>query len=182
MRSFLRATLVPIAACAVMVLGVAVGHAGVLAHWSFDTPTLSTDGSGNITGAADETGNHNAALGSGVGSGTGNPYTSNTIPGTNSIAGQFGQGLTLTGFNTLAAGGGQFLTFPNLSELMTANSAPGAPSYTISYWINTTTTNSQQFTVLGDWGNAGTNPGKFAYGFGFQFASGVAQMRRPNQI
>ncbi len=168
-------------AAALLSATVSTVHAGIIAHWSFDTPTITTDGGGNITGAADSTGNHNASLGAGVGSASvangGPTFNSNTIPGANSIAGQFGQGLTLTGSNNFAGGGGQFLMFPNLAELMTANSAPGAPSYTVSYWLQTTTTNAHQFTMLGDWGNAGTNPGRFTYGFGFQFASGVAQMR-----
>src|SRR5262249_10093886 len=77
----------------------------------------------------------------------------------------------------VAGGGGQFLTYPSLSELMTANSAAGAPSYTISYWLKTTTLNSQSFTVMSSWGNAATNPGAFSYGYGFDLNAGVARMR-----
>jgi hypothetical protein len=171
---------------AVVALSIHAGIAstakgGTIAHWSFDSSTLTTDGGGNITGAADSTGNHDATLGAGVGSASvangGPTFNSNTIPGANSVAGQFGEGLTLTGNNNFAGGGGQFLMFPNLTELMTANSAPGAPSYSVSYWIKTTTTNSHQYTILGDWGNAATNPGRFKYGFGFQFTTGVPRMR-----
>ena len=144
------------------------------AHWSFDAASLSFDLDGNITGASDTTGNHNAVNTEMTGSGTGSPYTSTTIPGSASAVGQFGEGLTLMGNNNLAGGGGNFLTFPNLTELMVAN---GAPSYTVSYWLKTTTLNSHQFTVLSDWGNAASNPGRFTYGFGFQISSGVAQMR-----
>jgi hypothetical protein len=166
---------------ALLVYGTHV-HAGTIAHWSFDSSTLATDGSGNITGASDSTGSHNATIGMGVGSANGTTqggpqFDSNTIPGGNSVAGKFGQGLTLTGFNNNDGGRGQFLEFPNLTELMTANSAAGAPSYTVSYWLNTTTTNAHQFTVLGDWGNAAANPGRFTYGFGFQFNTGVPRMR-----
>jgi hypothetical protein len=156
-------------------------QAATIAHWSFDSTSLSHDGSGNIIGAADATGNHNASLGSGVGSASvangGPTFNSNTIPGSNSVAGRFGEGLTLSGNNNNAGGRGQFLEFPNLTELMTANSAPGASSYTVSYWIKTTTTNQHQFTVLSDWGNSGVNPGKFTYGFGFGVASGATQIR-----
>jgi hypothetical protein len=169
------------AVAAALMIGVHSAGGATIAHWSFDSNTLSTDGSGNITGAADATGNHNATLGTGVGSATvangGPTFNSNTIPGSNSIAGQFGQALTLTGMNNAAGGGGQFLMYPNLTELMTASSAAGAPSYTVSYWINTTTTNAHQFTIMGDWGNAATNPGRFTYGYGFQFTAGAAQMR-----
>jgi len=150
----------------------------IVAHWSFDANTLSHDGSGNITAAADETGNHNASLGAAVGSATvaqgGPTFNSSTIADSNSVAGQFGEALTLTGANTAAGGGGQFLMFPNLSELMFS---AGAPSYTVSYWLKTTTTNQQQFTIMSDWGDAATNPGRFTYGYGINFASGVAQMR-----
>src|SRR5262249_47847959 len=115
--------------------------AGLISHWSFDANTLSHDGSGNITGASEDTGHHNASLGTGVGSATvaqgGPTFNSNTIPGSNSVAGKFGDGLTLSGSDTAAGGGGQFLMFPNLTELMTANSGPGAPSYTVSYWLKT---------------------------------------------
>jgi len=165
------------AVAVVLVWGTA-GYSGMISHWSFDANTLSTDGGGNITGAAEETGSHNASLGSGVGSATvaqgGPTFNSNTIPGTNSVTGQFGEALTLTGSNTAASGGGQFLMFPNLTELMQSG---GAPSYTVSLWLKTTTTNTQSFTVLSDWGNSATNPGRFAYGWGFQFTSGNPQMR-----
>jgi hypothetical protein len=165
-------------AIAVLSLWASASYSGIIAHWSFDANTLSFDGSGNITGAADEGGNHNTSLGASVGSATpangGPTFNSNTIPGTNSIAGQFGEGLTLSGSNNFAGGGGQFLMFPNLTELMVAG---GAPNYTVSYWLKTTTTNQQQFTILSDWGNAASNPGRFTYGYGINFASGVAQMR-----
>jgi Concanavalin A-like lectin/glucanases superfamily len=147
-----------------------------IAHWSFDTATLATDGSGNITGAADSTGNHNATNTVPSGSGTGSPHTSQVIPGANSIAGKFAQGLTLSGGGA-TANGGQFLTYPILSELMTAASAPGAPNYSVSYWINTTTTNQHQFTVMSNWGNSAANPGRFTYAFGFNVAGGVPLMR-----
>jgi hypothetical protein len=148
----------------------------VLSHWTFDTASLTTSG-GNITGVGDQMNNHNAIVGAAMGSGGGCPCNSNVIPTSNSITGRFGEGLTLTGLNTVAGGGGQFLTYPNLNELTTVNSGPGAPSYTVSYWINTTTTNSQQFTILGDWGNAATNPGRFTYGFGINNNAGTMQMR-----
>jgi hypothetical protein len=163
---------------AVLSQWASAGYAGMISHWSFDANTLSYDGSGNITGAAEEGGNHNASLGAGVGSASvangGPTFNSNTIPGANSVVGQFGEALTLTGFNNAAGGGGQFLMFPNLTELMFS---AGAPSYTISYWLKTTTTNQQQFTIMSDWGNAASNPGRFTYGYGINFASGVAQMR-----
>jgi hypothetical protein len=177
-----RRALSYLTALAVLLTFVTQAHAATIAHWSFDSSTLTTDGTGNLVGASDATGNHNATIGMGVGSANGTTqggptFDSNPIPGSNSIAGKFNQGLTLTGFNNNDGGRGQFLEFPNLTELMTANSAPGSPSYTVSYWINTTTTNAHQFTVLADWGNAATNPGRFTYGYGFQFNNNVPRMR-----
>src|SRR5687768_752869 len=57
-----------------------------IAHWSFDSGTLTLeDGSGNIIGARDQTGNHNATLGAGLGSASaangGPTFNSNPIPG-----------------------------------------------------------------------------------------------------
>jgi hypothetical protein len=140
--------------------------ASTVAHWSYDSPTLTVV-SGNITGVADLTGTHNATAGSGIGSATaangGPTFTSNPIPTSNSVPGRFGEGLTLTGFNTAALGGGQFLMYPELTELM---AAAGAPSYTVSMWIKTANTNFNGFAGLSDWGNAATSPGRFSYGFG----------------
>src|SRR3954454_3967781 len=90
-------------ALAALSLWATAGHAGMIAHWSFDANTLSQDGGGNIIGAADEGGNHNASLGAAVGSASvangGPTFNSNTIPAGNSVAGQFGEALTLNGFN-----------------------------------------------------------------------------------
>jgi len=146
-----------------------VAHAdvsGTVAHWSYDTPTVTVL-NGNISGIADSTGNHNASPGSNLGSATaangGPTFNSNPIPSANSVAGKFGQSLTLTGFNNFAGGGGQFLMFPELTEIMQANAAP---SYTISMWINTLNSSFQGFAGLSDWGNSATTPGRYSYGFG----------------
>src|SRR5688500_18744140 len=104
------------AAIVITMLGVTASARGaVVAHWSFDSGTLTLDGGGNITGVADQTGNHNATVQNGV------------FPGTDSVTGQFGQGLRFNGNNNLQ--------FANLTELMQAN---GAPSYTVSLWIQWT--------------------------------------------
>jgi len=138
-----------------------------VAHWSFDASTLTTIG-GEIRGVADLTGTHNASPGSGLGAAG---LSSNPIPTSNSIAGQFGEGLSLTGFNTAGGGGGQFLMFPELTEIMAVS---GAPSYTVSMWVNTAATAFNVFTDLSSWGNSSTTPGRFTYGFG---PSGASQMR-----
>jgi len=162
-------------AAALLTVGSASAQS-VVAHWSFDAPTLTTSG-GNITGISDQTANHNMSVGATTGSGGGCPCNSLAIPSTNSITGKVGEGLTLTGSSTLAAGGGMFLTYPNFNELSTVLSAPGAPSYTVSYWLNTTTTNAQQYTILSDWGNAAGNPGRFTYAFGLTFTGTTPRLR-----
>ena len=140
---------------------------GTIAHWTYDTPTLTIVG-GEITGVLDSTGSHNASPGSGQGAAG---LTSNPIPVSNSVSGRFGQSLTLTGFNNVAGGGGQFLMFPELTEIMAAN---GAPNYTVSMWVNTANTAFNVFVDLSSWGNLTANPGRFAYAFG---PAGATQMR-----
>ena len=162
----LRNVISALLASAALLTSAYAATTGTIAHWSYDTPTL-TIVSGNITGAADTTGNHNASAGAGLGSASvangGPTFNSNPIPNSNSVPGQFGQALTLTGFNNAAGGGGQFLMFPELTELMAAN---GAPGYTVSMWIRTLNTSFNGFVGLSSWGNAASNPGRFAYGFG----------------
>jgi Concanavalin A-like lectin/glucanases superfamily len=118
----------------------------VIAHWSFDTPTLSYDGSGNIIGAADSTGNHDAVLGSGNNqkNATSDPFASSA-----SVSGQFGQALTFDGAN--------YLSFPDLTELM----APSTPtSFSMSCWINTTATSGfNGYQTFSDWGSASGDHG-----------------------
>jgi hypothetical protein len=138
-----------------------------VAHWSFDASTLTTIGA-EINGVADATGAHNASPGSGLGQAA---LSSNPIPAANSVPGHFGEALTLTGFNNAAGGGGQFLMFPELTEIMAVS---GAPSYTVSMWVNTNATTFNVFTDLSSWGNASATPGRFSYAFG---PSGSSQMR-----
>jgi hypothetical protein len=134
----------------------------IISHWSFDTSTLTVDGgTGDITGASDSTGLHNAVNTDPTGGAGGTQYTSAAFPGSASVGGQFGEALTFTGDGT----SGNFMTFPNLTELMAAS---GAPSYTVSFWVNTTMTGNNNFTLLSNWGNSDVTPGRFTYGFGFQ--------------
>ena len=146
----------------------ASAQTSVVAHWTFDTASLMTDGSGNITNIADSTGNHNMSPGVSIGSGgTGYPFTSAAFPGSDSISGSFGQGLMFNGNN--------FMMFTNLTEIMASS---GAPSYTISYWVNvpasvSTGNGNHQlggatpFESLADWGNAAATTGKSRYVYCF---------------
>lgn len=150
-----------------LLLGARADIESTVAHWSFDSSTLTTL-AGEITGIADLTGAHNAAPGSGLGAAS---LSSNPIPVSNSIAGRFDEALLLTGFNNVAGGGGQFLMFPELTEIMAVN---GAPNYTVSMWVNTTTGSFNVFTDLSSWGNSSATPGRFSYAFG---PSGSSAMR-----
>jgi hypothetical protein len=169
---FVSRILATAAALAVGMVAIASqAQVDTIAHWSFASATLTTDGSGNILGVADATGNHSMSLGLGIGGSNSVLYSSTTIPGSASVAGKFGRALTLTGTGSAASGGGSFLTYPNLTELMNAN---GAPSYTVSMWITTTNTSFNGFTALADWGNRNANPGRFTYAFG---PNSATQMR-----
>ena len=164
------------AAAAFLMAGAASqGHAAVIAHWSFDSGTLTTDGT-NITSVADATGNHNAAPGTGGTGGTGNQYVSAAFPvATSSVAGQYGQSLRFNGDN--------FLLFNNLTELMAAN---GAPSYSVSMWAKTETVGGgtgSAYATLSNWGNAPSTAGetRFTYAFGMSSATQIrAQTRFDN--
>lgn len=141
----------------------------VIAHWSFDTPTLSYDGGGNIVGAADSTGNHNAFVDTTTGIGTANSGVnpSGAFAGSDSVSGAFGQGIMFNGNN--------YLEYPELTELMTS---AGAPSYTISLWLNipSTVTPGNAYETMSDWGNAASTSttSKYVYGFG---PNGTTSMR-----
>jgi hypothetical protein len=135
--------------------------AATVAHWSFDSATLTLN-SGNIVGAADATGNHNATVSAtGFGGATGDQFVSTAFnAAASSVAGRFGQALRFNGDN--------YLVFNNLTELMAAS---GAPSYTISMWINAATgslSSALPFATLGNWGhtNAAAGPTRFVYAFG----------------
>ena len=137
------------------------GAQTTIAHWSFDTATLMTD-SGNITNVADSTGLHNMRPGANVGGANGLSGTRNStaIPASQSVAGQFGEGLTLAGTGSA----GNFLIYPNLTELMATASPEG---YTVSLWLKTTNTTIAGFGAsgLGDWGMASSG-NRFNYAFG----------------
>jgi hypothetical protein len=147
-----------------------------VAHWSFDTPTLTID-NGNIIGVADKTTNHNATPGTGgTGGAAGNNFISQPFPlATSSVTGQFG--------NAMRFGGNNFLLFNNLTELMAAN---GGPSYSVSMWEKTESAGGgvgSPYATLANWGNqpAATGPTRFTYGFGSNAASQMrGQTRRAN--
>jgi hypothetical protein len=143
-----------------------------IAHWSFDTPTLTTDGSGNITGVDDVAGAHDAVV-SATGVGAAGP--SAPFVGTDSVSGAFGQGLRFNGNN--------YMVFPNLTELMQSS---GAPSYTVSLWIKwlnpAAPGGPNPFNTFSTWGNAGAGTAnqdsRFSYAFGPNAASTIRGQTR----
>ena len=148
-----------------MIAGLAINsplHAAVVAHWSFDTPTITTDVNGNILTAADSTGAHNA-VGFAVGTAT-----------SASVAGQFGQALQLNNPSGNQGGtllNGAYLEIPQLTELM----GPTGPNYTIAGWVNLTGTNNN--ALLADWGNVPSGGDRFPYWFAINGARQRAQSR-----
>jgi hypothetical protein len=145
---------------AAVILTADVARGAVIAHWSFDTSTITVDGSGNVLTAADDTGIHNAT---GVRNGTATSA---------SVAGQFGTALQLNNTSGTQAGNNYYMTFANLTELM----GPTGPNYTIAAWVNTVNT-ADNNTILGDWGNAPAGTDRFIYWFSVNNTGGQGQPR-----
>lgn len=163
-RGAMLAAALPVAA--MLIAGAEPTHAAVISHWSFDSGSLTTDGT-NITAVADQTGSHNATPGTGGTGGTGSQFVSAAFPvASSSVTGQFGQSLRFAGNN--------FLLFNNLTELMQSS---GAPSYTVSMWAKTESAGgsvgASRFTALSNWGNqpAAAGPTRFTYAWGINSAT-----------
>jgi hypothetical protein len=128
--------------------------ASIIAHWSFDTPAITTDGSGNIVTAADSTATHNATTQLG---GTGVNIAS--------VAGQFGQAASFGNANQngQSQANNAWLSFPQLTEI----SGPSGGDFTVAAWVNVPpeVTTWDDNPILVDWGNAPTNTRRFTYWF-----------------
>jgi hypothetical protein len=142
-----------------------------VAHWSFDTDTLTLEG-GNIAAAADSAGNHDASV---LATGVGAAGPSTPFLASDSVAGPFGQGLRFNGDN--------YMVFDNLTELM---QSAGAPSYTVSLWINWQNAappgGPTPFQTFSTWGNGpnGTpnDTARYSYAFGANGASAIRGQTR----
>jgi hypothetical protein len=123
-----------------------------IAHWSFDTPTITTGVGGRIETAADSTGTHNATS---VFNGTGV-----TI---NSVAGQFGQAALLTNTIGNQPTNNAYMDFPSLTEI----AGPTAGDFTFAAWANIPlgTSTADDNTIIADWGNAAAGTHRFTYWF-----------------
>ncbi|HWN95885.1 MAG TPA: LamG-like jellyroll fold domain-containing protein [Methylomirabilota bacterium] len=160
--SFLRSLTIPVGLglLVAVTLNTEIARGAVIAHWSFDTATITVDGSGNVLTAADDTGIHNAT---GVLNGTATSA---------SVAGQFGTALQLNNTAGTQAANNYYMTFANLIELMGST----GPSYTIAAWVNTVNT-ADNNTILGDWGNAPAGTDRFIYWFSVNNSSGQGRPR-----
>jgi len=174
-QNFVRTSLAMLA-IAILAISIAPVHAGTVANWSFDSGTLTVD-SGNIVGAADATGNHNASVTTtGYGGATGDQFVSAAFDAaTSSVAGQFGEALRFNGDN--------YMVFNNLTELMAAN---GGPSYTISMWVKApagSLSGGIPFATLGNWGHTSVaaGPTRFAYAFGPAGSTSIRGQVRRNE-
>lgn len=150
---------IQIAVWAIVLSGCACSQAlaqvEVIAHWSFDTSSITTDANGILT-AADETGAHNA---------TRTNAATGVLP-LNSVAGQFGQAADFTNIIGEDATGASRLEIPNLTEIM----GPTANDFTVAAWAKTTAL-GQDNTMLSDWVTTHT--------YWFNLDNGSATSTRP---
>jgi hypothetical protein len=144
---------------AALLASAQAARGAVIAHWSFDTGTITTDGSGNVLTAADETGTHNAT---GVRNGTATSA---------SVSGPFGNALQLNNTSGAQTANNAYMSFPNLTELMGSTGV----SFTVSAWIKTVNT-ADNNTIIGDWGNAPSGD-RFIYWFSIANSSSQGQPR-----
>ena len=134
-------------------LGVKAGHVSAqiaIAHWSFDTGTITQGVGGRIESAADQTGVHNATA---LYNGTGVDITS--------AAAQFGDGALFgNGTGSQSTNNASF-TFPQLTEI----AGPTGGDFSIATWVKTTNTASSN-TILATWISSSNN-----YTYWFSLAS-----------
>jgi hypothetical protein len=108
-----------------------------IAHWSFDTPTITTDANGIAT-ADDVAGTHDATR-------------TNAATGPrpiNSVSGQFGQAAQFTNILNEDATGASRLQIPNLTEIM----GDTAEDFSVAVWANIPVgVVGQDNTILSDW-------------------------------
>src|SRR5829696_6545885 len=149
-----RLVCMPVAALAVWIGAAPASflHAATIAHWSFDTPTITTDaGDGHIVTAADATGNHNAT--------TRLNGTGRTV---NSVVGQFGQAADFTNVIGNQGTNNAYMDFPQLTEI----AGPSGGSFTVASWAKVpASATTEDLSILADWGNAPTNTNRFTYWF-----------------
>jgi hypothetical protein len=145
-----------------------------IAHWSFDTPTITT-GTGGILTAADATSMHHATTQFGGTGGAGGPQI-------NSIAGQFGQAANFT--NAQANGAAQtnyaWMSFPQLTEI----AGPTAGDFSVAVWVNVPPESPSwdSNTILADWGNAPAGTHRFTYWFSLANVDSNLELRPRGQI
>ena len=158
-----------------LICTVAVGLAAreasaqtTIAHWSFDTATITTGPNGILT-AADDTAVHNATS---VFNGAGVMI--------NSVAGQFGQGAQFTNTIGNQPTNNAYMNFPSLTEI----AGPTAGDFTFAAWANipTGTSTADDNTIIADWGNAAAGTHRFTYWFELDNVDGSTAARPRAQI
>jgi len=140
-------------------------RAEVIAHWSFDAGTVTTDAGGKVTSAADSSpvARHASTVANGSGAISSTPA-------------QFGAGITFSNAPNMQATNNAYMSFANLTELMGASGG----DYSIAAWFTTPNTSSSN-TILADWGNAPPNTHRFDYWFSVtNFGSVRGQARAAN--
>jgi hypothetical protein len=130
-------------------------HAAVIAHWTFDAPSVTTDANGIAT-ADDATGNHHATT-----------QLTGTGVGIASAPGKFGEAATFNNANAngqAQAANNVWMSFPQLTEIAGAS----AGNFTVAAWVNVADQASwDDNPILLDWGNvaAGAGVRRFTYWF-----------------
>jgi hypothetical protein len=166
-KHYLRFAFAALAAASLLL--TATTSQGAIAHWSFDTATITTDADG-IVSAADQTGNHNATR---VKNGTGVTIQS--------VAGQFGEAADFNnGFGAQATNNASF-SIPQLYEIMGA----AAGDFSVAAWAKAADNGATSWDdnpILIDWGNAPSGTNRFTYWFQLDNVDSNAALRPRAQI
>lgn len=143
--------------------------AAPIAHWTFDTPNITSDATGVLT-AADTAGVHHATTQIG---GTGANITS--------VAGQFGQAAMFNNINANGQAQTNFawMSYPQLTEI----AGPTAGDFTVAAWVKVPDQPSwDDNPILVDWGNAAANTHRFTYWFQLDNVDSNAALRPRGQL
>ncbi len=154
-------------------LGSTASAQNLVAHWSFDVPSITTGATGILT-ASDASGNHNATTQFGGTGGAGGPQI-------NSVAGKFGEAADFLNVNAngQAQANYAWMSFPQLTEI----SGPTAGDFSVSAWVKVPDQASwDDNPILADWGNAPANTRRFTYWFQLDNVDTNAALRPRAQI
>ena len=146
--------------------GTVQAQVEVIAHWSFDAPSLTLGDNGRILTAADATGNH---IATGVFNGD------IALANLTSVPGRFGDAAMFTNGTGFQVTNNASFSFPQIFEIM----GPQAGDFSVAAWVNTTDTTTTK-AIIADWGNAPANTHRFTYWFAIHNSLPRGQIRWAN--